>query len=246
MRSAFRVAQTLSLACGLLLSAGCLLDRLYETRHQLCSGEFQTQIMDGVRITLRHPTLSDRDVICIVGVAPQETVSPDIKIITYVAKRRSDMASSVDQIPITLKFVMLDGVYKLQEGHIDKNLAAIVSAPLIVQGIKSACTAKLSLVRRSIEVPLEIDRELLPSRTAVIEALGTPDSEDAATRSLIYEYAVASDMRHIARIAAYFDPSWSEIQRVDVSYLGHRFNADLSERRAVVTGGGNWGCAFRL
>ena len=235
----WRVASLVALLLVFSLS-GCLLQRLYSIREQLCDfeGNFQIVTNEGVRLLFLRPILLDKDVIWLAGAKPpQVKVTGNELFMTYIIVKENAPHRANHDIPIQLRFLQLNGAYTLKEIYINKSLTSVVTSELISQCLKSVCNAEKSIVGRSVKFDLKgLDRALLLTRSEVIDILGEPNRANDDEHSISYNYKLKNNdkIEKRSQIDAYFNASGSEILRVRVSSLRYHLDADFVTGEAIL------------
>jgi hypothetical protein len=231
---------------ALLLSAvlilnGCILERIFRVKNQLCDFDknFQIELSEGFRVVLREPVMLDEDITWLAGAEPSEQkFVGDELVMTYYAERKWAKPDGQYDLPIELRFVRLDGEYRLKEGYLSKNLTHILTGKLLTQIMQSVCKSEKSLVKRQIKIDIRtLDRTLLPDRSEIAALLGPPNSNSADEHKLVYDY----QLRNNAAIAIgttieiNFDDTNEKILRIKVKYLRYHLDADFEKGEAVLS-----------
>ena len=235
-----------ALLCILLTSAlqGCLLTRILETRMQLCD-EQPTRVIvtqrpgSGLRVLFEKPTLTDRDVVWIVGYPPTEiTGANEDRRFSYEAlpiHRQHDRASS---LVVRLSFTRLEGEYKLSEVEIPEKFNSILSPPLLDAAVRAVCTSKIGIVPPKTTFDLaDLDRATLPNRDALMQLLGMPTSAVARSNDISYQYCLApcdSKSPMVANLKFAFGRV-GELLRADANYFRYLVVIDLNSSKAIAT-----------
>ena len=220
--------------------SGCLLQRLYSIREQLCHFEDNFQIVanEGVRILFMRPILLDKDVIWLAGAKPsQAKVTGNELFMRYIVVKEDVPHRAEYDIPIQLRFLQLNGAYTLKEIYINKSLTRVVTSELITQCLRSVCNAEKSIVGRSVTFDLkDFDRALLLTRSEIIGILGEPNRVNDDEHKISYNYKLKSndEIKKRSQIDAYFNASGSEILRVSVSSLRYHLEADFVTGEAIL------------
>ena len=131
----------LLLSAALILN-GCILERVFRFKDQLCDFEqnFQIDASQGFRVILREPVMLDKDITWLAGAEPTEKeLAGDELVMTYIAERNGMPSNRQYDLPIELRFVRLDGKYRLKEGYLSKNLADILTDELLSRIMQSVC-----------------------------------------------------------------------------------------------------------
>jgi len=236
----------IALLCTLLAPAlqGCLLTRVLETRAQLCS-EQPTRVLviqpagGGLRVVFEKPTLTDRDVVWIVGYAPTEIAdaSRDRKFFyeALLMPHRHDRATN---LVVRLSFTQLEGEYKLAEVEIPEKFNSMLTPPLLEAIVRVVCTSQIGIVPPSTTFDLAyLDKATLPARDELIQLLGTPTSMVARSNEISYQYCLApcdSKSPMVADLKFAFDRS-GDLLRFDAKYFRYLFAVDLDSSKAIAT-----------
>ena len=229
----------------LLLSAafilnGCILERIFRVKNQFCDFEkyFQIDTTEGFRVLLRNPVMLDEDITWLAGAGPSEQkVVDDELVMTYIAERAGTPSGGQYDLPVELRFVRLDGSYRLKEGYLSKNLADILTDELLSRIMQSVCESKKSLVKQQIVVDIrKLNRNLLPTKSDIIAILGPPNPNVAMAHQLVYDYQlknnVAVDIETL--VAIQFDRTDDRIVRIKVKYLQYNLDVDFERGEAVL------------
>jgi hypothetical protein len=220
--------------------SGCLLQRLYSIREQLCDFEDNFQIVanEGVRLLFLQPILLDKDVIWLAGAKPSQVkVTGNELLMRYIVVKESASHHANHDIPIQLRFLQLNGAYRLKEFYLNKSLTSVVTSELITQCLRSVCNAEKSIVGRSVKFDLkDLDRALLLTRSEVIDILGEPIRINDGEHKISYNYKLKNNdkIEKRSQIDAYFNASGSEILRVRISSLRYHLDADFLTGEATL------------
>ena len=105
-----------------------------------------------------------------------QEIAGDELVMTYIAERNGLPSRGQYDLPIELRFVRLDGKYRLKEGYLSKNLADILTDELLTQIMQSVCKSEKSLAKQQITIDIRtLDRILLPAGSEIIGILGPPN-----------------------------------------------------------------------
>lgn len=235
-----------ALLCIFLTSSlqGCLLTRILETRTQLCddqpSGIVVTrQPGSGLRVVFEKPTLTDRDVIWIVGYEPtQITGTGAAREVSYEAlpfHRPLDRAAG---LVVRLSFYRLEGEYRLSEVGIPAKFIALLSPPLLDAVVRVVCKAQIGVVPPSTTFDLaSLDRSTLPTRDDLTQLLGIPTAAIARSDEISYQYCLApcdSNSSMVANLKFSFG-NRGELRRADMSYFRYFVVIDLISSKATAS-----------
>ena len=235
----WNVASLMALLLVFSLS-GCLLQRLYSIREQLCHFEDNFQIVanEGVRLSILRPILLDKDVIWLAGATPSQVkVTESGLFMSYIIVKEGDSHRANHDIPIHLGFLQLNGAYRLKEVYVNKSLTSVVTSELITQSLRSVCNAEKSIIGRSVKFDLKnLDRALLLTRSEVIHILGEPNQVNDREHRISYNYKLKNNdkIEKKSQIDAYFNASGSEILRIRVSSLRYHLDADFVTGEAIL------------
>ncbi len=86
----------LVLLSAALLINGCILERIFRVKRQLCDFEknFQIEISQGFRVVLREPVMLDEDITWLTGAEPSERMYAGNELVmTYIAARSGATAA---------------------------------------------------------------------------------------------------------------------------------------------------------
>ncbi len=181
----------------------------------------------------------DDDITWLAGAQPseQEMIGDDL-VMTYIAVRKGGAADGRHDLPIELRFVRLDGEYRLKEGALSRNITDMLTEDLLIQIMQSVCKSEKSLVKQQIVVDIStLDRSLLPGRAEITRILGPPKPDPGFAHRLVYDYQlknrVASDQE--ALIEIYLDDSDEQVNRIRMTYLRYHLDADLEKGKAILS-----------
>ena len=227
------------LAAALILN-GCILERIFRVKNQLCDFEknFQIEISEGFRVLLRDPVMLDEDITWLAGAKPSEQkFSGDELIMTYIAERKGVESNGQYDLPIELRFVRLDRKYRLKEGYLGKNLADMLTDELLSQIMQSVCKSEKSLVKQQITIDIRtLDRTLLPARSQITGILGPPNPNSSIEHRQIYDYRIKNNdaIDRETTIEIFFDDADERILRIKLKYLRYNLDADFEKGEAVL------------
>ena len=227
------------LSAALFLN-GCILERIFRVKNQLCDFEknFRIEISEGFRVSLRQPVMLDEDITWLAGARPSEQrFSGDEMVMTYIAERKGDPPKRQYDLPVELLFVRLDGEYRLKEGFLSKNLTYIITAELLTQIMQSVCKSEKSLVKQQIVIDIgKLNRDLLPAKSEITAILGPPNPILPNAHSLVYDYQLKHDSAPDKEtfIEIVFDEAEEKILAIKVRYLRYSLNADFEKGKAVL------------
>jgi len=219
---------------------GCILERIFRVKDQLCDFEkkFQIDTSEGFRVILRDPVLLDEDITWLAGADPsQQKFTGDELVMTYIAERKGIHSTGQYDLPIELRFVRLDGKYRLKEGYLSKNLADILTDELLTQIMQSVCKSEKSLVKQKITIDIRtLDRTLLPAGSEITGILGPQNPNSGNDHRQIWDYRLrdhdAIDKETIIEVN--YDDSDERILRIKVKYLRYSLDADFEKGEAVL------------
>ncbi|UCD82473.1 MAG: hypothetical protein JSW26_13920 [Desulfobacterales bacterium] len=223
-----------------LIFNGCILDRIFRVKNQLCDFEknFQIEISEGFRVLLHDPVMLDDDVTWLAGAEPSERnyVGNEL-VMTYIAEKRGLLSSGQYDIPVELRFVRVDEEYRLKEGYLSKNLSAILTDELLTQIMQSVCRSEKSLAKQQIIVDIRsLNRSLLPAKSEIIQILGPSNRNSGNDHMLAYDYVLKNNdvLDNVAVIEIQFDRLDERILRIKLKYLRYHLDADFEEGKAVL------------
>lgn len=219
---------------------GCILERIFRVKNQLCDFEnnFQIEISQGFRVILRDPVMLDEDITWLAGAQPSEReYAGDDLVMLYIASRNMSSANRQYDIPVALRFVRMDGNYRLKEGYLSKNLADVITVELLTQLMQSVCRAEKSLAKQQVIIDIKsLDRSLLPARPDVVNILGPPNPNTGDGNRLVYDYRLKNNdmVDQVAAIDIQFDRSGEKILRLKMKYLRYHLDADFETGKAIL------------
>jgi hypothetical protein len=228
------------LAAALILN-GCILERIFRVKDQLCDFDkyFQIEISEGFRVILLEPVILDEDITWLAGAQPSEKkFINDELVMAYIAERKGTPTRGQYDLPIELRFIFIDGEYRLKEGYLGKNLADILTDKLLTQIIQSICKSEKSLIKQQIVIDIRaLDRTLLPTRSEITGILGPPNPNTENTPTQLYDYQLKNnvDADNVITVEIEFDGTGNRFLRIKVKYLGYNLAADLEKGEAVLS-----------
>lgn len=223
-----------------LIISGCILERVFRVKNQLCDFEknFQIEISEGFRVFLRDPVMLDDDVTWLTGAEPSERKYDGNELVmTYIAEKKAASPTVQYDIPVALRFVRVDGQYRLKEGYLGKNLTAILTDELLTQIMQSVCRSEKSLAKQQIIVDIRsLNQSLLPTKAEIIQILGLSNRTSGNDHMLGYDYVLKNNdaVDNVAVIAIQFDELNERILRINVKYLRYHLDADFEKGKAVL------------
>ena len=230
----------LVLLSAALLINGCILERIFRVKRQLCDFEknFQIEISQGFRVVLREPVMLDEDITWLAGAEPSERMyTGSVLVMTYIAARRGATAAGQYDLPITLRFIRIDRDYRLKEGFLSKNLTDILTVELLTQLMQSVCRAEKSLAKQQVIIDIKsLNRSLLPARSDIVHILGPPNPTTGDGNRLVYDYRLKNNdaVDQVAAIDIQFDGSGEKILRLKMKYLRYHLDADFEIGKAIL------------
>jgi hypothetical protein len=232
-----RTAAT-TLACIVAVAPlqGCLLTRVLETRAQLCDERpaqvsVATQAGRGLRVVFARPTLTEQDVVAIVGFEPsaigEANGARQLRYEVRPVDRPHDAAAG---LVAKLSFVRVGGESRLAEVEIPEKFNAILPPHLLDAAVQVTCKARLVIVPPSTTFDLgELDRAALPSRAVLRQLLGPPTTVDPGGRALAYRYCLVPcgpGRPSVAHLDFTFDTQ-GDLERAAASYFRYVATLDL-------------------
>jgi len=213
--------------------AGCLLTRVYTFKNQFCDyqANFTLLIDDGVTLQMHKPVLLDTDVIWLLGAEPTDRSEGDGQLeIAYVVEKDLAESSPEYSIPLILRFSNYNGEQLLNTGTINRNLSAMITPGLIVETIAHACNSRTSILKRNVEFDLnDLDRNDIPSRTQIFDALGPPQQSLQNGHEIVYRFRLQGADPKAAKSYArvWFEPNGNTVERVRLRYLIYELDANF-------------------
>ena len=165
----------------------------------------------------------------------QRQMQGEVLELGYVVEKVTSNPDPSYDFPLRLRFVRLDGDFKLQEGRLERNLGAVLDPSVMANANGHACGATPNLLSRSINLDLsELDRSVLPTRGELVEILGAPGEMSSDGAVLTYRYRLRNSQRKEALAIAWFDPSGQELRRVQFRYQRYEMDADFVTLNAAI------------
>jgi len=182
-------------------------------------------------VILREPVLLDDDVTWLTGADPTELeVTGDGLLMRYVAEKRGEISNDRYSLSVELRFVEIDGKFRLIEGSLGSNLTDVLTVDLLAQCLESVCKSEKSLVNRTVFIDItDINRLLLPTRLEAVEILGEPNrnANDSKVHSYEYQLKGGAPENRSASIDVYYRGQGNEIRRIRLTYLRYSLDADF-------------------
>jgi hypothetical protein len=223
-----------------LMVNGCILERIFRVKRQLCDFEknFQIETSEGFRVLLREPVMLDEDITWLAGAEPSEREYADRELVMiYIAVRSGTSVDGKYDLPVELRFVRMDRDYRLKEGCLGKNLAEVITVDLLTQLMQSVCRAEKSLAEQQVIIDIKsLDRSLLPARSDIVHILGPPNPNTGDGNRLVYDYRLKNNdvVDQVAAIDFQFDGSGEKILRLKMKYLRYHLDADFETGKAIL------------
>lgn len=218
---------------ALLVLPGCMIDRVYTMRAQMCGTEDSIHISeaDGLHVSFLNPVIHASDVKWLSGVQPHsETYSQGQLAMQYLVSKTGAPESDNFAVPIELGFREIDGKYKLAQMDVTTDLPFDLGPERIDRMTQSACKNDLNPFARTIAITLAPeDLEELPGRDEVFSLVGAPNwANDDATR-LRYEFSIAGTTEDTGLIIVNleYDASGNRLLSMTSSYSHFTINADF-------------------
>ena len=218
---------------ALLVLPGCMIDRVYTMRAQMCGTEDSIRISDadGVRVSFLKPVIHAGDVKWLSGVQPHsETYTPDELTMRYIVTKTGAPEAENFAVPVELAFRKIDGEYKLAQMDVTTDLPFDLSPERMDRMTASACENDLNPFTRKVAMTLAPeDLEELPKRDELFSLVGTPNwANDDATK-LRYEFSIAGTAEDTGLVVVNleYDASGTRLLSMTSSYSHFTFNADF-------------------
>jgi len=222
---------------------GCLLTRVFDTRAQLCDEQPPRVIVtrppaSDLRVVFEKPTLTDRDVVWIVGYEPTEIAGPDpVRLASYEAlplDRPLDHASS---LVVKLSFTRVDGEYRLSQLDIPERFNSVLSPALVDAAVRVVCKTEIGVVPPSTTFDLtSIDRATLPTRDTLTRLLGAP-LLPVRPNEISYQYCLAPCAERSPRVAnlKFAFGNDGDLHRADAAYFRYSAVVELTSSKPTAT-----------
>ena len=221
---------------------GCLLTRVLETKTQLCDEQPAQVIVawrsgSGLRVVFEKPTLTDRDVVWLVGYEPTSTAGGiAAREFFYEALPLDRPLDHAGGLVVRLSFVRVDGEYRLSEVEIPEKFNSILSLPLLDAAVRIVCKANIGVGPPSTTFDLtSLDLATLPNRDALIHILGAPTSASSRPDQASYRYCLApcdSSSSMVANLSFLFG-SKGDLSQANVIYFRYVVVVDLISSKAT-------------
>jgi len=215
---------------------GCLLTRAMETRAQLCDErpalvQVDAQAGRGLRVVFLKPTLTEQDVIKIVGFEPSAISSANgARQLQYEVRPVDRPREATVGLVAKLTFTRVDDESKLAEVEIPEKFNAILPQSLLDAAVRSTCKARVVVAPPSTTFDVsEVDRASLPNRAVLRQLLGPPTTLDPGGRTLAYRYCLVpceTGRPSVADLGFAFDPQ-GNLERASASYFRYVAVLDL-------------------
>ncbi len=235
-----RLQGLLLLVMSLQLS-GCLLNRVYAFKEQFCDYQtsFALQIGDGVSLEMHKPVLRDTDVVWLLGAEPtiRRMVDGQLEMV-YIVVKDLPQRSYDYAIPLHLRFSNTDGKALLSMGMIDRNLSAMITPGLIEETVSHACSSTTSLAKKNVEFDLgDLDREAVPDRSQIVQALGAPQQTLENGREIVYRFRLQGAGPEVEKSYAriWLEADGEAVERVRFRYLRYELDADFIAAKGSIS-----------
>ena len=215
-----------------------------ETRAQLCDEQparvtVAREAGRGLRVLFEKPTLSDRDVVWIVGFEPTRAAGTPVgRELSYEARPLDRPPDPAANLVVKLSFAQLRGEARLSEVEIPEKFNAILPPTLLDAAIKVTCKAQIAVVPpRSTFDLTDLDRSTLPNRDALRQLLGPPTAANPRHTEMSYQYCLApcgASGAMVAKLGFNFGVD-GELQRVQASYFRYSAVVDLTSAPPTAT-----------
>jgi len=228
------------LSAALILN-GCILERIFRVQKQFCDFEkyFQIEVSEGFRVIMLEPVILDKDITRVAGAQPsKKKFIRTEQVMTYIAERKGKSIHGQYDLPVELRFIYIDGKYRLKEAYLGKNLTDVLTDKLLTQIIQSVCNSEKSLVKQQITVDIRaLDRTLLPTRSEITGILGPPNPKTGLQHRQLYDYQLKNNDHadKVITVEINFDGSGNRILKINVKYLGYNLEADLEKGEAILS-----------
>ena len=218
---------------ALLVLQGCMIDRVYTMRAQMCGTEDSIRISeaDGMHVSFLKPVIHAGDVKWLSGVQPHsETYTPDELTMRYIVTKTGAPEAENFAVPVELAFRKIDGEYKLAQMDVTTDLPFDLSPERMNRMTASACENDLNPFTRKVAMTLaREDLEELPKRDEVFSLVGTPNWANDDDTKLRYEFSIAGtvDDTGVIVVDLEYDASGTQLLSMTSSYSHFTFNADF-------------------
>jgi hypothetical protein len=207
-----------------------------EARAQLCDEQPPRVIViqepgRGLRVVFEKPTLTDQDVIGIVGFEPTEIGGAKaVRALLYEPRPLHRPFDRDAGLVLKLSFAHLRGEYRLSEVEIPEQFNAFLPPSLPDAAVKVACKAQVVVVPPSTAFDLsDLARTKLPTRDALRELLGPPTAVTPLQNEISYEFCLApcgSRSSRVASLRCEFGIG-GDLQRAQARYFRYSAMVDL-------------------
>jgi len=211
-----------------LIIQGCLLDRIEESRKQLCSGEIELSTDGSTSLSFINPTLYPKDIIKILGENPSITYDHGIRrYFQYKVTRRKDISSEFD-IPIEFEFIERDGRHHLSKATAQKRINSVIPDPLVKDFFYKACYARFEgskVIINFDDIPLDD----LPNIDGIKILLGEPNSVEAN----IFTYFYDLNSSETVKIDILYDIESGKLRATFITFFRYRLRVDFQEKVVI-------------
>lgn len=213
---------------SVLIFQGCLLDRVEESRSQLCSGEIKLSTDGSISLYFTNPTLYPKDIIKILGENPSITYDNGIKrFFQYKVTRRKDISIEFD-IPIEFEFIEKDGRHHLSKATAQKRINSVIPDSLVKDIFYKACYAHLEGSKVKIcfdDVPLDD----LPNIEGIKILLGEPHSVEEN----IFTYFYDLNSSETIKIEILYDIENDKLRATFITFFRYKLRVDFQEKVVI-------------
>lgn len=207
---------------------GCLLDRIEESKKQLCSGEIELSTDGSISLSFLNPTLYPKDIIKILGENPSKTYDLGIRrYFQYKVTRRKDVSIEFD-IPIEFEFIERDGHHHLSKTTAQKRINSVIPESLVKDIFYESCYARLEGSKVIFNFD-DISLDDLPNIEGIKDLLGEPHSVEENLFTYFYDL----NSTETIKIEILYDIENDKIRATVITFFRYRIRVDFKEKVVI-------------
>jgi hypothetical protein len=207
---------------------GCLLDRIEESRKQLCSGEIELSTDGSISLSFLNPTLYPKNIIKILGENPSRTYDLGIRrYFQYKVTRRKEISIEFD-IPIEFEFIERDGRHHLSKTTAQKRINSVIPETLVKDIFYRACYAQLKGSKVIINFN-DIALDELPNIEGIKDLLGEPHSVEKNLFTYFYDLNATETIK----IEILYDIESDKLRATFITFFRYRIRVDFQEKVVI-------------
>lgn len=177
----------------MVLSSGCILDRLWETHRQFYAKEpqivFQRKPSGETQLLFHKPTLLEKDVTWLAGQEPTRTETIQNERWTEYVLVQEGRTTRPAPLRGRLRFEWREDEYRLAEVVLPQIVDLMVTPEMITAAIETLRYPAPELLRRRLKIDLHSFQKLrLPGRREVERLVGRPNRVSSDRQTVAYRF----------------------------------------------------------